>query len=180
MSDQLAPCVEASNLFLHPLLEEGAAPANRGERREQAMLRAQAERLCADCPMLAQCLTDAVTKHEVAGFVAGTTRRQRREIRARLGIQLQTEDIDTYVGVNSGRQFDRSEIHRMRLANPSQPLSVIAQKIGCSVSTVKRHLRRIELEGETPRAEQRNQLPSPEVVLATAQALKAPSAEKVA
>ena len=180
MTDQLTPCVTASNIFLHPLLEEGSVPSSRGERREQAMLRTQAERLCAGCPMLAQCLSDAVGKHDVAGFVAGTTKRQRQEIRARLGVQVQTEDMDSYAGVNSGRQFDGQEIYRMRTANPDQPLSVIAQKVGCSVSTVKRHLRRIDQEGDTPTATADPALPSPDVILATAQALKAAPAQQAA
>ncbi|WP_297741499.1 WhiB family transcriptional regulator [uncultured Tessaracoccus sp.] len=175
MTDQLAPCVNASNVFLHPLLEEGATPSTRVERREQAMLRSQAARLCANCPMLAQCLSDAVVKHEVTGFVAGTTKRQRQEIRARLGVQISNENIDIYAGVNSGRQFDRHEIHRLRQANPDEPLSVIAQKIGCSVSTVKRHLRRIELENTVPEEPVAPVLPSPEQVLATAKALRATS-----
>ena len=180
MTDQLTPCVTAANVFLHPLLEEGAVPSSRGERREQAMLRTQAERLCAECPMLAQCLADAVTKHDVAGFVAGTTKRQRQEIRARLGVQVQNDDLDAYAGVTSGRLFDRYEIHRMRTANPDQPLSVIAQKVGCSVSTVKRHLRRIEQEGGLPSQEKSSSLPSPDVVLATAQALNAAPSQQAA
>lgn len=180
MSDELTPCVTASNVFLHPLLEEGVTPSSRGERREQAMLRTQAERLCSGCPMLAQCLSDAVTKHDVAGFVAGTTRRQRQEIRNRLGVRVKADDMDPYAGVNSGRQFDRFEIHRMRAANPDQPLSVIAQKVGCSVSTVKRHLRRIEQEGGLPMADETRVAPSASEVLAVAQELKAGTAARAA
>lgn len=175
MTEQLAPCVNASNVFLHPLLEDGVTINTRAERREQAMLRTQAERLCAGCPMLAQCLSDAVVKHDVTGFVAGTTKRQRQEIRTRLGVQVNNEDMDVYAGVNSGRQFDRYEIHRMRQANPDQPLSVIAQKVGCSVSTVKRHLRRVELEGGAPEEPRATVAPTPEQVLATARALRAGS-----
>ncbi|NHB85146.1 transcription factor WhiB [Tessaracoccus sp. HDW20] len=139
-------CVTYANVFLHPLLDDGASPSSRGERREQQMLRSQADKMCAGCPLMAQCLSDAVTRFDVAGYVAGTTKRQRLEIRARLGVQVDPEDFDTFAGVNSGRQFDRYEIHRIRTANPDQPLSVIASKVGCSVSTVKRHLRRIEQE----------------------------------
>ncbi len=173
MTDELTPCVTASNVFLHPLLEDGSTPSSRGERREQAMLRTQAERLCAGCPMLAQCLTEAVTKHDVAGFVAGTTKRQRQELRGRLGVQLPSDDLDTYAGVNSGRQFDRHEIHRLRTAHPEQPLSMIAQKIGCSVSTVKRHLRRIEEEGGLPAKPPAPVMPSADVVVATWEAMRA-------
>lgn len=175
MSESLTPCVTASNVFLHPLLDDGVTPSGRSERREQAMLRSQAERLCGECPLFSQCLTESVAKHDVAGFVAGTTKRQRQEIRAKLGLNVEMEDFDSYLGVTSGRQFDRYEIHRMRQANPDQPLSVIAQKVGCSVSTVKRHLRRIEQEGGVPRTSRRK-LPAPEVVLAAAQSLRTPSA----
>lgn len=171
------PCVTYSGIFLHPLLDEGAAPSTRGERREQSMLRSQAEKLCAGCPMLAQCLSDAVTKFDVAGFVAGTTKRQRQEIRARLGVQVAQEDLDRFAGVNSGRQFDRYEIHRMRAANPDQPLSAIAAKIGCSVSTVKRHLRRIEEENDVRRPAERA-TPSPERVLAVAEEIKQGTARR--
>lgn len=164
-------CVTYSNVFLHPLLDDGAAPASHGERREQQMLRSQADRMCTGCPLLAECLTEAVTKFDVAGYVAGTTKRQRQEIRARLGVQVDQEDLDSFAGVNSGRQFDRYEIYRMRMANPDQPLSVIAAKIGCSVSTVKRHLRRIEAEegAVQPRVKER---PSTATVLAVAREVK--------
>lgn len=164
-------CVTYSNVFLHPLLDDGVAPTTRGERREQQMLRSQAEKMCSGCPLLAQCLTDAVTRFDVSGFVAGTTKRQRQEIRNRLGIRVDQEDFDTFAGVNSGRQFDRYEIQRIRSANPDQPLSAIAAKVGCSVSTVKRHLRRIEEEGSTARPQIRR-APSPEQVLAVANDLK--------
>ena len=144
---QVTPCVEYTNVYLHPLLDETQSVNNQTHRREQAMLRTQAEKMCAECPMFAQCLTNAVTKFDVSGFVAGTTRRQRQEIRARLGVSLEDDDFDSYAGVSSGRQFDRAEIHRLRTANPNEPLSAIAARVGCSVSTVKRHLRRIEREG---------------------------------
>ena len=164
-------CVAYSNVFLHPLLDDGLTPSTRGERREQQMLRSQAEKMCAGCPLMAQCLTDAVVKFDVSGFVGGTTRRQRQEIRARLGVTVAAEDFDTFAGVNSGRQFDRYEIHRMRTANPDQPLSAIAAKVGCSVSTVKRHLRRIEAEGGVPRPI-KQKTPSQAQVVAVAEDVK--------
>ena len=167
MTGMTTACVAYANVFLHPLLDDGTSPASRGERREQQMLRTQAEKMCAGCPLMAKCLTDAIVKFDVAGFVAGTTKRQRQEIRARLGITVAPEDFDTFAGVNSGRQFDRYEIHRMRAANPDQPLSVIAAKVGCSVSTVKRHLRRIEAEGGVPRPIEKKS-PTPAQIVAVA------------
>lgn len=171
MIEETTACVACTNVFLHPLIDDSTAPTTRGERREQQMLRAQAAKMCAECPMLAQCLTDAVVKFDVAGFVGGTTRRQRHEIRARLGIAVALEDLDAFAGVSSGRQFDGHEIHRMRTAHPEQPLSAIAAKVGCSISTVKRHLRRIEAEGTSARPVQKK-APAPARIVAVAEDVK--------
>ncbi|WP_052459970.1 winged helix-turn-helix domain-containing protein [Tessaracoccus massiliensis] len=59
----------------------------------------------------------------------------------------------------------------MRSANPDQPLSVIAAKVGCSVSTVKRHLRRIEAEGGIGRPEVKRDV-SPALIVAVANEVK--------
>lgn len=167
---EITPCVEYANIYLHPLLDESQTASTQANRREQAMLRTQAEKLCGACPLQAKCLTDAVTKFDVSGFVAGTTKRQRQEIRARLGVSLADDDFDSYAGVTSGRQFDRNEIHRLRTANPTEPLSSIAARIGCSVSTVKRHLRRIEREGLITRPA--TVQPTPAEVMAVADDVK--------
>ena len=163
---ETTPCVRYPDVFLQRLLDDGTSPQSRGERQERDSVRARAESLCAHCPLLAACLTDAVTKFDVAGFVAGTTPRQRQVIRARLAVTVTTEDFDSMVGVRSGRQYDRWEILRLREENPTQPLSRLAAKLGCSVSTIKRHLRRIEEEGlTTPPA---RPTPSPVEVMAVA------------
>ena len=164
---EMTQCVRYRNVFLHPLLDDGVTPDSRSERREQAMVRAQAETMCAHCPRLAACLTDAVTKFDVAGFVAGTTRRQRQEIRARLAVEVAPEDFDSAVGVKSGRQYDPHEIYRLRAAHPDLPLVVIASRIGCSVSTIKRHLRKIEEEGLARRRPERP-APTPVEVMTVA------------
>ncbi len=166
-TDIVTPCVQYANVYLHPLMEESESANTQASRREYAMLRSQGDKLCGSCPLLAECLTNAVTQHDVAGFVAGTTSKQRREIRVRLGITVDDDDFDTYAGVNSGRQFDRNEIYRLRQANPTEPLSAIAARMGCSVSTVKRHLRRIEREGiqEQPKPAAK---PTPDQVMAAA------------
>ncbi len=77
------------------------------------------------------------------GFVAGTTPRQRHEIRAELEVTVEPDDFDTLAGVTSpNRQIDHDEVVRLRAANPHESLESIAQRLGCSLSTVKRHLRR--------------------------------------
>ena len=146
-------CVEFADLFLNPLLEEPSGASSQ-ERREQAMLQRQAAALCSKCPLRAQCLYDAVVNFDIAGFVAGTTARQRVEIRHRLGIRVQPEDFDTLAGVTaSDRQLDHREVVRMRNANPHETLDRIAARLGCSLSTVKRHLRKSREESDKPRVE---------------------------
>ena len=170
VNETQTPCMTYTNVFLHPLLDDTQPASKQSNRREQAMLRTQAEKLCASCPIQAQCLTDAITKFDVNGFVAGTTKRQRQEIRHRLGVVVSEDDFDIYAGVNSGRQFDRNEIHRLRMANPNEPLSAIAARVGCSVSTVKRHLRRIERDGLAPTP--RKAKPTPVDVMRAADEIK--------
>lgn len=169
MSTTEAPtaCVTYSNIFLNPLLDESSRGSN-GNRREQAMLHNQAAKLCAECPLQAACLTDAVTRFDVSGFVAGTTRRQRQEIRRRLGIQLADDDLDTWAGVTSSRSYDAQEILRLRQANPNEPLKFIAARMGCSISTVKRHLRRMANEDLAPVENKERELPGQDEIMAVA------------
>lgn len=167
LADEIqTPCMIFPNIYLNPLLDDTQSVGKQASRREQAMLRTQADKLCASCPVQAQCLTDAVTRFDVSGFVAGTTKRQRQEIRHRLGVVVHEDDFDAYAGVNSGRQFDRNEIYRLRVANPNEPLSAIAARVGCSVSTIKRHLRRIERDGLAPTT--RKVQPTPDQVMTAA------------
>ncbi len=177
MNEALPACVTRTDLFLHPFLAESDSPSNSTERREREVLRLQANALCESCPLLAECLSSAVTRFDVAGFVAGTTRRQRQEIRARLNVSVNSDDLDSYIGMRSSRHFDGREILRLRAAYPDQPLSVIAAKAGCSISTVKRHLRRAEMEGlsfSEPIP------PSPQEVLDTAAEIKGVSPRRQA
>lgn len=135
-------CVGAAEVFHHPLLEcEPVASAPARVRRQYAMLAAEAGKVCAACPLLSNCLYRAVVECDVAGFAAGTTPRQRSKIRARLGIEVESEDFDHLAGVAGGqRTVDHDELVRLRRANPHESLERIAQRLGCSLSTVKRHL----------------------------------------
>ena len=136
-------CVEYTDLFQDPMLEDHVAPKNVDERRQLMMMQRKAENICLDCPLMTRCLYTAVVEHDVAGFVAGTTPRQRGEMRALLGVRPQPEDLDTHAGVSApNRQVDHHEVVRLRNANPYDSLESIAQRLGCSLSTVKRHLRK--------------------------------------
>lgn len=134
-------CTAHADLFQHPLVEDAAG---RGSSPEAAALLVRAAAVCASCPLAHGCLFDAVTRHDVAGFVAGTTAAQRVAIRGRLGVRLAAENLDTAAGVTGGgRPVDRAEVVRLRQANPDETLDQLAFRLGCSMSTVKRHLRQV-------------------------------------
>lgn len=139
-----AACIDNPALFQHELLEDPSLARGDGERqRRLTLLTDQARATCAECPLFESCLYDAVVKHDVAGFVAGTTERQRSQIRSALGVSVEPEDLDTLAGVmRGGRQINHQEVLRLRQANPHESLEVLAMRLGCSLSTVKRHMRR--------------------------------------
>jgi hypothetical protein len=167
-SAPLPPCVELASVFQDPLLEEplpGSAPT--AVRRRYATLVGQAEQACAGCPLIQDCLYAAVVRHDVAGYVGGTTPEQRLRIRRALRIHVAPEDLDTLAGViGRHRQVDHDEVVRLRAAHPDESLETLAHRLGCSLSTVKRHLRR---ERRTPAA-RRPEPPKPSLshVLAAA------------
>lgn len=138
-----AKCVTAAALFQDRLLEEPpTAGATAESHRRYAALRLAADNLCRVCPLMQSCLFSAVVDHDVIGFVAGTTQRERLAIRQRLSLTVEPEDFDTLAGVvRHHRQVDHDEVLRLRAANPHESLVQLARRLGCSLSTVKRHLR---------------------------------------
>jgi Transcription factor WhiB/Sigma-70, region 4 len=150
-------CTAATEVFCNPLLEEPLPSSATGAQRQaRNVLEARAKETCTSCPLFAQCLFDAIVTHDVYGFVAGTTARQRQEIRAELEVTVEPDDFDTLAGVTSpNRQIDHDEVVRLRTTNPHESLESIAQRLGCSLSTVKRHLRRARNGEVAPRQELR-------------------------
>lgn len=169
-------CHDFASLYQHPLLEEpptSSAPAD--QRRQHMMLTRKAENLCLSCPLMKQCLYNAVVKYDVAGYAAATTARQRQEIRNRLGIMVTPEDFDTLAGVTARhRQVDHDEVVRLRNANPHESLETLAHRLGCSLSTVKRHLRRHRNEAQRPRRTERA-LPTMAAVITAFRQIVAPA-----
>ncbi len=171
-----ALCVEETAVFQHPLLEDPPASAASAEdRRRHAILQRRAEQTCLACPLLAGCLYDAVVRHDVAGYVGGTTARERARIRTLLGITVEPENLDTLAGVIGGnRPVDHDEVVRLRAAHPDESLERLAHRLGCSLSTVKRHLRRERNGGRTREQEPRSR-PSVRDVLAAARTVLDPA-----
>ncbi len=142
-------CVESASVFQHRLVEEPpTAAASAEERRAYAALIRRAQIICGACPLVQQCLYQAVVDYDVSGFCGGTTRKQRNEIRNRLEVSVEPEDFDTLAGVQARhRQVNHNEVVRLRNANPHESLETLAHRLGCSLSTVKRHLRRARGQG---------------------------------
>ena len=170
---QRAACLDQAAVFQHPLLEEPpTSAATASERREHRRLEQHAAESCRRCPLLADCLYEAVVRHDVAGYAGGTTARERARIRSALGIVVTPENLDTLAGVTGGsRPVDHDEVIRLRAANPDESLERLAQRLGCSLSTIKRHLRR-ERSGQAPvRAGVRPMPSTAEVLLAASRVL---------
>ena len=170
-----APCVTNAAVFQHELLDCPPSARDRPERQAEARrLAATAERLCGQCPLQPTCLYDAVVKHDVSGFCAGTTAAQRAAIRRALGVSLPEEQLDRMAGVaGSNRPVDHEEVLRLRAANPHESLETTAMRLGCSLSTVKRHLRRARATG--PAGRPAVVAPPLTQVLATYQAIRQPT-----
>jgi hypothetical protein len=168
-------CASSPEIFQDPLVEDPPRGGlTRADRDRQARLVARARATCQECPLRAACLYDAVVRHDVAGFVGGTTVRQRNEIRRRLGIVVQAEDLDTLAGVLGSRQIDHDEVMRLRRANPDETLEQLAGRLGCSLSTVKRHLRR-ERHEPTPRRNVTRPMPTQVLQVTSAVVAGAPA-----
>jgi Transcription factor WhiB len=162
-----ARCIQLAAVFQNQLLEEplpGGVSAT-VRRRQQALI-TTAQAACRECPLIVDCLYQAIVEYDVAGYLAGTTPSQRAQIRRVLDITVEPEDFDTLAGATRRhRQVDHSEVVRPRNANPHESLETLAQRLGCSLSTVKRHLRRERRAPATPSSAQK---PTIAAVLAAA------------
>ena len=142
-SDTLArqACVRHRALFLHPLVEDDQPALPPAQQKAKAALTARACALCAKCPLRQQCLYDAVIRFNVSGVVGGTTPAVRNVIRRRLGWRVEPDNFDALLGITNGQHVNHDDVIRARQSNPQESLQQLADRLGCSLSTVKRHLR---------------------------------------
>lgn len=153
VSHRTVACSVLVDVFHHPFLEGDATPVTADEHLAHRRMTGMATETCLACPMFAACLENAVVDHDVNGFVAGTTARQRSRIRSLLKVHVEAEDLDALVGVmGHGSRVRTTDVLRARREHPDQPLGFIAERLGCSLSTVKRHLRRARCQSDRPRA----------------------------
>jgi DNA-directed RNA polymerase specialized sigma24 family protein len=176
------PCVTTPDAFQHPLLEDGVPHSdNQAQRADYCRRLERAARLCANCPLFEACLYSSVVEHDVAGVAAGTTEPQRRRIRRLLDVRTAAEDLDDLSGVaRGGRLVSHEEVLRLRRANPDASLYLIANWLGCSLSTVKRHLRRARQAADTASASDTGRPSMAAVLQAHAAVTGARSASRVA
>jgi hypothetical protein len=159
-------CTARPDIFQHRLMEEPPpASATRRTRERYELLVRDAKGLCASCPIFTDCLFSAVAEHDVSGFVAGTTAAQRRSMRNLLDIEVQQDDFDQLAGARGTRRpVSHEEVLRLRTQYPNDSLESLAMRLGCSLSTVKRHLRRAR-RGQSPTAKAPRRRPEVGAVL---------------
>lgn len=140
------PCT-TEPLFHDDRLHAGAHELDAVSRRGQRDLLAEARRRCAGCPMLVDCLFRAVVEVDVSGFVACTTEADRAAIRATLGITVDSAPVGLYGPVRLGAgPVSHDAVLAARAAHPKDTCQQLAERLGCSTSTIKRHLRRARAE----------------------------------
>lgn len=147
----VTPCSVETDLYLHPLLEEPPVryTADRDTWGTYQGLVEQARAACAGCPLLVECLYKAVVQSDISGYVGCTTPKERTRIRRRLGVKVEAEDLDAAAGARGNRRpVDPAEVARARAAYPDDSLEALALRLDCSLSTVKRHLRRARSAAE--------------------------------
>lgn len=99
-----------------------------------------AHRRCAACPVLDACLYHAVVEVDVAGYLACTSEEDRDAMRQHLGIEI--SEGDPVLTMRVGGPVDHDAVLAARAAHPTDTYQQLADRVGCSLSTVKRHLRR--------------------------------------
>ena len=143
-AEDVPACAARPELYLDELLDNPpvkskVAKAVWSEYRDRLE---EVRSACAACPLFADCLYRAVVEVDVSGYVGCTTPRERRRIRRMLGVEVGAEDFDALAGVRQeGKPINHESVLATRAAYPNDSLASIADRLGCSLSTVKRHLR---------------------------------------
>ncbi|MGB9013603.1 MAG: WhiB family transcriptional regulator [Aeromicrobium sp.] len=140
----LPPCANAPEVYQHETLHH--PPSRRdmtaSEWAQFTERRAEVHRQCAGCPLMIECLYRAVVEVDVSGFVACTTERDRRSIRRELGIDVEMTPAAMGIPHVGGGPISRDSVIAIRQAYPKDTCLQLADRLGCSTSTIKRHLRR--------------------------------------
>lgn len=139
------PCAFEPEVYLDELLHSPPARTDitAAEWETLTVKRATAHRQCAGCPLMVECLYRAVVKMDVSGYVACTTESDRQVIRRRLGIEIHQSTTTAYGAARvGGGPVSHEAVMTARQAYPKDTCHQLAERLGCSTSTIKRHLRR--------------------------------------
>ncbi len=137
-------CISAPGVFNDENLHNPPArhEVSLSEWERLTAKRATAHRQCAGCPLMVECLYRAVVEMDVSGFVACTTESDRHKIRAELGIQVAQPAVVFGGARVGGGPLSHEAVMMMRHAYPKDTCGQLAERLDCSTSTIKRHMRR--------------------------------------
>lgn len=168
-SGKAPPCAQNRELYGHRLLEDPPvrSKVTKAVWSEFRTRLTEVREACAGCPLFVDCLYRAVVQVDVSGYVGCTTPRERTRIRRQLGVSVAEENFDDVAGVRpEGRPLNHDTVLAMRRAYPEDSFERLAERLGCSLSTIKRHMRRARSDAESPRAQRRHtEVPSVDDVL---------------
>ena len=143
MKTTLPPCALAPEMYQDEVLY--SPPSRRDvtaeEWRAYQAKKAAAHRRCAGCEVFAECLHRAVVEVDVAGFLACTSETDRRRMRRDLGIEVDRGQSPDGMARVGGGPVDHDSVIAARRAYPEETNKQLADRLGCSASTIKRHLR---------------------------------------
>jgi hypothetical protein len=165
------PCASVPEVYQDEALHQPPARAelSLAEWEQLNLKRATAHRRCAGCPMMVDCLYRAVVEVDVSGYVACTTEDDRAQIRRQLGIEIQQSTAAPYGAARvGGGPVSHEAVMTARHAYPKDTCHQLAERLECSTSTVKRHLRREreqQLNPVAPTAGAATALPTTDAVL---------------
>jgi len=147
------PCAHVPEVYQDEMLHSPPARADisDAEWADLTVKRASAHRQCAGCPLMVDCLYRAVVEVDVSGFVACTTEHDRLLIRSQLGIVVQQVTSTPYGAPRiGGGPVSHDAVMAARQAYPKDTCHQLAERLHCSTSTVKRHLRKAREEKLVP------------------------------
>lgn len=152
----MPPCAVATDVYHDEYLHTPPArhEISAAEWNQLTATRAAAHRQCAGCPLMISCLYRAVVEVDVSGFVACTTQDDRVMIRQHLGIEIQQPSMTPFGAPRvGGGPVSHEAVMTIRHAYPKDTCQQLAERLECSTSTVKRHLRRErEMKSEAARS----------------------------
>ena len=140
----MPPCADAPEAYLDEALQATSITTmSAAERDKLIATRAAIHRQCAGCPLLVECLYRAVVEVDVSGYVACTTEAERGIIREQLGVEVMRSTLTPYGAPRvGGGPVSHEAVLTARQAYPKDTCQQLAERLGCSTSTIKRHLRR--------------------------------------